>query len=199
MGRRSSHKPDELRALILSSTRGIIEQDGLVGLSAREIARKIDYSAGTLYNVFENLDDLLLTIQIQMLDDAVRALNDEPKDTAPRAYLEKLTNRYIAFALQHRKLWNLLFQHHLPNGKAVPAALHDKINEIIAIVTRALKPLLPNASAAQADQSARVLWAAVHGISAIAVTDKSPTMTSETAQWYAAKLLAAMLDGMSVI
>ena len=43
MGRRSIHTPDELRELIIEATTGIVEQDGLEGLSAREIAKRVGY------------------------------------------------------------------------------------------------------------------------------------------------------------
>ena len=66
MGRRSVHSPEELRQLILDASQTIVERNGITGLSAREIARMIGYSPGTLYNIFENLDDVLLTLQVQL-------------------------------------------------------------------------------------------------------------------------------------
>ncbi len=44
MGRRSIHTPEELRELIIDATTAIVEQQGLEGLSAREIAKRIGYS-----------------------------------------------------------------------------------------------------------------------------------------------------------
>ena len=58
MGRRSSHTAEELRELILDASTALISEGGLASLSAREVARRIGYSPGTLYNVFENLDDV---------------------------------------------------------------------------------------------------------------------------------------------
>ncbi len=55
MGRRAVHSPEELRQLILDASRTIVETNGISGLSAREIARVIGYSPGTLYNIFETL------------------------------------------------------------------------------------------------------------------------------------------------
>ena len=60
MGRRSTHSPQQLRELILDAAQEIIDVHGLAGLSAREIARRIGYSPGTIYNMFDNLDDCLL-------------------------------------------------------------------------------------------------------------------------------------------
>jgi len=72
MGRRSVHTPEELRELIIQAATEIVEQHGLEGLSAREVAKRIGYSPGTIYNVFENLDDLLLTIEARLLASAAR-------------------------------------------------------------------------------------------------------------------------------
>ena len=68
MGRRSTHTPQQLRELILDAAQDIIEAQGLAGLSAREIARRIEYSPGTIYNMFENLDDVVLHVEARVLD-----------------------------------------------------------------------------------------------------------------------------------
>ena len=83
MGRRSIHTPDELRELIIEATTSIVEQDGLEGLSAREIAKRVGYSPGTLYNVFENLDDLLLIIEARLLDELAGRLADTDASGPP--------------------------------------------------------------------------------------------------------------------
>ncbi len=78
MGRRSSHTPEELRELIIQAATDLIEHGGLTGLSAREIARKIGYSPGTLYNVFADIDDLILTIEYRLLERLSLRLADVP-------------------------------------------------------------------------------------------------------------------------
>ncbi len=196
MGRRSVHTPEELRQLILDAARSVVERDGLVGLSAREIARLIGYSAGTLYNIFENLDDVLLTLQVQMLGELVERLKAEPHDANPHKRVEALARCYVSFALENRRLWNLLFAHPLPAGVAVPPAFHDYVNSVAAVIADALLPLMPAASAADADTASRTLWAGVHGITAIAVTEKAPTMTSATAQAYVAALTKTFIKGL---
>jgi AcrR family transcriptional regulator len=196
MGRRSSHTPEQLRHLILDASRDIIEAEGLVGYSAREVARKIDYSAGTLYNVFRDLDDVLVTLQKQLLDDAALSLAEVQHGNDPRQRLFDLARAYVSFALTNRRLWNLLFQHQPPaNGSS--DQLHDGVNKIIAAVADAIAPLMPNAKDGAADHAARVLWAGVHGITAIAVTEKSPTMTPETALSYVEALTTTYIKGLT--
>lgn len=173
MGRRSLHSPDELRRMILESSRDIVERDGIKGLSARAIAKKIGYSPGTLYNVFRNLDDLLLTIQVALLEDAVATLRAVPDHEGPQKHLRALAGSYLDFAIANRRLWNLLFQHTPSAGKQSFEALDQHFQTMIAILRAALDPMMRTSSPASIDQMARSIWLALHGISAIAVNDKT--------------------------
>ena len=60
MARRKDHSHDQLHKMALDATREIAEKEGLSGITARRIAKQIGYSPGTLYNVFENLEDLII-------------------------------------------------------------------------------------------------------------------------------------------
>src|SRR5262245_47845907 len=84
MGRRSLHTADELRELIIGASTELIEEAGFAGLSAREIARRINYSPGTLYNSFENLDELVLIIEGRLLDRLLDRLSAVPEGHDPR-------------------------------------------------------------------------------------------------------------------
>jgi len=69
MGRRYDHTRKELKEMAIKAGTKLIEDKGLQNCSARKIAKKIGYSVGTLYNVFENYDDLVLHINAVTLDD----------------------------------------------------------------------------------------------------------------------------------
>ncbi len=78
MGRRNEHSRDELRALALRAAGEIVaEGDGKGGvgaLSMREVARRIGYTVGALYIVFENLDDLIVQLNEQTVIELRAAL-----------------------------------------------------------------------------------------------------------------------------
>ena len=65
---RGEHSRSELRALILAAAGEIAEADGLRGLTARAIAGRIGYSPGTLYNIFADLDDVVIQLNGATLD-----------------------------------------------------------------------------------------------------------------------------------
>ena len=62
MGRRSDHSRPELREMIVAEGHRQISEAGFVRFSAREVAKRIGYSIGTIYNVFGSYDQLILAI-----------------------------------------------------------------------------------------------------------------------------------------
>lgn len=195
MGRRSLHTADELRELIIAASTELIQESGLGGLSAREIARRINYSPGTLYNSFENLDDLVLTIEGRLLDDLIDALSAVPKGGDPRERVHQIANCYLAFASRNPKLWNLLFEHHIPVSQSVPDSYRKKFDSLMGKVEDALRPLSLGRSPEDIKRSARVLWAGVHGISTLSAADKLSIISEADASVLMEDLVRTYLSG----
>jgi AcrR family transcriptional regulator len=199
MGRRSTHSPEELRELILQATEDLVERNGLAGLSAREIARSIGYSAGTLYNCFEHLDDLILHVEARVLDNLDRELAAVARTTTPEEHVHRLALSYLAFTLRRPKLWNLLFEHHLPTTMPVPVWYQEKLDALLARVEAALRPLAGKTREAELQRAARVLWAGVHGITSLATAEKLANVTHDTAQRLVDDLVTHYLAGMKAL
>lgn len=197
MGRRSIHTAEELRELILTSTTELIESEGLAGLSAREIARRIGYSPGTLYNVFDNLDDLVLTIEGRLLDRLAQSLRAVPETECPKDRLKNIAMAYLSFTHENPKLWNLLFEHHMQTGAEIPSWYQEKLESLLAEVERELGRLIPAASTDQVQRAARVLWAGVHGITSLSTTDKLSIVTTDAAAPLVRDLIDHYLNGLS--
>lgn len=198
MGRRSAHTSEELRELILSAATDLIKAGGLANLSAREIARRIEYSPGTLYNVFDNLDDLVLTIEGRMLDELDCALKNVPDNDDPVAYLQSLAATYLQFTHDNPRLWNLLFEHRLPAGTDLPPSYREKLDGLLIRIEKALAPLMQSSrSDNDLKRSARVLWAGVHGITSLSTADKLSTVTGEAAAPLVDDLVSTYLSGLS--
>lgn len=197
MGRRSIHTAEELRELILTSSTELIESEGLSGLSAREIARRIGYSPGTLYNVFDNIDDVILTIEGRLLDRLSATLEAVPPSDDPRDRLKKLALAYLHFTHENPNLWNLLFEHHMRPGADIPAWYQEKLESLLGEVERELARLPGNPNPETAARSARVLWAGVHGITSLSTTDKLATVTTEAATPLVEDLVENYLRGLT--
>ncbi|MEQ1698053.1 MAG: TetR/AcrR family transcriptional regulator [Hyphomicrobiaceae bacterium] len=196
MGRRSSHTAEELRELIIQAATELIEQAGLKGLSAREIARKIGYSPGTLYNVFADIDDLVLTIEYRLLDRLSLRLEMVPCTADAAQHLGDLAQAYFAFTQERPRLWNLLFEHHMPSGWKVPQTLQARMDAVLTVVEQALRPLIVPADPDRTQRAARVVWASVHGIASLATAEKLTHITQAQAGLLVQDLVRTYVAGL---
>jgi AcrR family transcriptional regulator len=196
MGRRSTHTPQQLRELILDAAQDIIDAQGLAGLSAREIARRISYSPGTIYNIFANLDDVVLNVEARVLDALDKRLSDiNQADGGGR--LIRIAHAYLAFTQEKPRLWNLLFEHHLPADVDLPAWYKQKLEGLMGHVERALAPHFAPGREADLQRASRVLWAGVHGITSLSTADKLSVVTTETAARLIDDLIGTYMAGLS--
>ena len=127
MGRRSQHTPEELRELILTATRRIVEERGFRALSAREIAREIGYAPGTLYNMYDNLDEILLRVEARVLKDLDDHLGKSMADKKKPELLSSFVEAYIDFAYTNARLWELVQFHYPESKKSVPEWYLDSV------------------------------------------------------------------------
>lgn len=192
MGRRSDHSRDELTRLALDAAEDICRHDGPRGLTARRVADSIGYSPGTLYNLFGNLDGLILALNGRTLDRLSAALRAVPLDGEPQRDAAALLERYLDFAARDRTLWELVYEHRLPPGAEVPAWYLEKAERALEIIAEALRP----AAGPAADHAARMLWAALHGVLVLAATGKPAAVGAEDETAMARRLVRTVIAGL---
>jgi AcrR family transcriptional regulator len=162
MGRRSDHSRAELQAMIVEEGHRQIGEVGFARFSAREVAKAIGYSIGTIYNVFGSYDQLILAINGRTLDlwraDLETHLEDRRQDR-----LRAAIDAYFDFALTHRNAWTALYDFRLPPGEAMPDEYQRKVTAITDVVVREIAAELPEAHRHHAPALARSLLATVHG------------------------------------
>jgi len=172
-GRRSDHSKDEIQALTISAATKLVREEGFSGLSARKIATEIGYNAAMLYHFFDNLDHIILKVNAQTLNNMYIELQKSvEKCRNPRSCVISLGHTYINFALENRNLWNMVFEHALPNDATIPDWYQAKVDSMFSLVEEMMKPLLSDLSPRKLDQAAHALWCGVHGICVLAVTRK---------------------------
>jgi len=175
MARRSDHTREELKDLILATSWKIAGNDGFEGLTARRIAAEIGYAPGTIYNLFESMDDLYLQINARTLDRLYAILcgaacNDPAK--SPAKNMKKMAGLYMEFAQGNRPYWLMLFNHRLPDGRKVQPWYQEKIDRLFDPLENLLKPLFGAKQDKKRKMAARVLWSSVHGLCFLQETGK---------------------------
>lgn len=172
MGRRSDHTIQELTQMIVDAAYEIVEKEGIEKLSTRKVATKIGYTVGTLYNIFQNLDDIIVHINGRTLDNLIEQLEKSSKIKNNRAPIKNLSSSYYEFSKTQSHLWVLLFEHIFPSDHPFPRWYKTKIEKLIQIVCDTLAMSVPNLSEARSKECVSVLWAGIHGICVLALRDK---------------------------
>jgi AcrR family transcriptional regulator len=144
MGRRSDHSRAELQTMIVAEGHRQMSEVGYAHFSAREVAKRIGYSVGTIYNVFGSLDMLVVAINGRTLDQWRHHLEQRLETTSDNR-LHAAIEAYFEYAILHRH------------------GYEAKLTAIIEIVVAEVAAALPDHAKAQADALARSLLATVHG------------------------------------
>ena len=196
MARRSDHSREEIREMALEAAENIVVEHGLEGLSARKVATAIGYTVGTLYLVFENIDDLILQINARTLDRLYARLADAQVSAQDaRDWLLRLGQVYIQFADEDPHRWSMIFEHRLAEGRDLPAWYQQKIERMFAIVEEALKPMADRRPQREVSQAARVIWGSVHGICILALGDRLGVAGVDSVQDLTESLISNYLVG----
>jgi AcrR family transcriptional regulator len=135
---------------------------GFARFSAREVAKRIGYSVGTLYNVFGTYDRLILAINTRTFELWTEHLRQR-LEKAEEDRIRTLVEGYFSFARDNTNLWMAIYDHHLPSGAAMPdefGAIRGKLTEL---VEHEVSAALPKGKEETVPLLARSLIASVHG------------------------------------
>lgn len=170
MGRRSDHNREELEALILDAGAQLVAERGLASFSAREVARRIGYSIGTIHNVFGNADRLIMAINTRSFGLWAAYLQERLAAAEDGDRLAALVVGYFGFARDHTHLWTAIYDHRLPPDSSLPDEDHAARAVLTQIVIGEVAHALGRTADERTGALARSLIATVHGHCAFAVS-----------------------------
>lgn len=172
MARRNEHTKEQLKVLALDAVLVIAERDGPQVVSARKVAQEIGYAPGMLYHLFDNIDDLILQANARTVSELTRDLvRATARQKADKAVLT-MALRYLQLAQKNGRRWQLLFEHAMRNGVAVPSWYQLQTAKLFDLVEQQLVRMSPNKDSTEIQLAARAIWSAVHGVCLLSVTGK---------------------------
>ncbi|NNG03184.1 MAG: TetR/AcrR family transcriptional regulator [Inquilinus sp.] len=199
MARRSDHSRGELRKMALAAAESIAEQEGARGLTAREVAGRIGYSVGTLYNLFGTLDDLIVEVNGTTLDalyDSLMEARRKADSDEPETVIAAFAAAYIDFIDRQPNRWDILFEHKLPKGRRLPNWYFEKLGRLLTLLDGSLAPLFAADQKRDRARAARVLWCGLHGICSLARSGKLGVVTGESVPDLTEALLTTYFAGL---
>lgn len=183
---------EELRQAILDAAQDILRDEGVDALTARAIAKRVGYTAASIYNVFESMSDLLIEVNRRTLSDLRLIFVDLPKDAAADARLRELLRRYIAFMQRNPALWSALFGG-VRKRESFPEWYTASVRFLLAQVRDMLRELTGQMDETKADQLAEQLYLAVHGAISLDLGRRLDLVTSQPLNDVTEAILDAIL------
>jgi AcrR family transcriptional regulator len=197
MARRSDHTRNELTELVLNATSALIAEKGVEGLTARQIAAEIGYSPGTLYNIFENLDDLLLHVAGQTLERMLAEASKLPGEGGdPRTALRRLAVFYFRFTRKNDHLWRLVIERRWPDRTRIPAWYMMKVMSVLGVVEQVVAPMFAEHEGDLRRRTALTLFASMQGICSVAQSSSLISIPERMAIAMADQLIEYMVTGL---
>ena len=176
MGRRGDHTYKQLNEMIINAAYKLMEKEGYSKISTRKIAAEIGYTVGTLYNIFENLDDVLIHVNSLTLNKLYttleNALIQSKKSNTKIHPLKALASAYIVFSQENFHLWCALFEYRFPDEQIIPKWYIEKISNLHQLVIQAFNESNLAVPEQSIKETVMVIWAAIHGICALSIKGK---------------------------
>lgn len=180
MGAGTEQRRERQREALIEAAEAVIASRGHAAIKARELAHEIGCAVGAIYNLVEDIDELVLRVgsrTLARLDAALSAAGTSPPDAVGR--LVAIATAYCRFARANRNLWRTLFEHQMSNGKPVPDWMIEEQMRLFDHLRTPLRLILPAAGDGQIDLMSRTLFAAVHGVVLFGVDEKMIAVRSD--------------------
>jgi len=196
MRKSNLEKKDSFKLSVLDAAENIILEEGYQKLSARKISARIGCAVGSLYNAYENLNDIFLRINQRTL----KRLHNQFKEylrnnsTSPSESLLGLGNIYMRFWESEYQLANVLFNYTQPEEKPLPEWAQNDLDAVFFTIIETIAPVKESLSE-QPETIASVLWAGLHGIASLCFSGKMEVVTSETPLFLTRSFIQSYFSG----
>ena len=172
--RRTRHRASLKRQILDAASRLFVEE-GYDRVTMRRIAGRIEYSPTTIYLHFKGKSELFNAVCEETFSQFTEKLERlKSLRMAPLGYLREALRLYIDFGVRHPEHYTITFLQGPKPGQAssFEASIGGRAFDTLRLAVRACVDS-GDIRTTSTDMTAQVLWAAVHGVTALLITDKS--------------------------
>lgn len=184
MARKTDEKRADLRARLIDIAEDVIAREGASNLKARPLAAEAGCAVGAIYNVFGDMNELIMAVNGRTFARLGRDVGEKGQDPdlAPVDALIALANAYLQFAIDNPRAWRALFSVRLETKEDVPAWYKDELKRLLFYIARPLKRAFPDMDDESLELMARTLFSSTHGIVSLGVENRIPGVTQDRLQ-----------------
>ncbi|SFR44491.1 transcriptional regulator, TetR family [Yoonia tamlensis] len=170
-----------LREDLINIAQRRIAEDGLQALRARDLATEAGCALGAIYNVFGDLNDLVLAVNARTFHalgaDVAAALAEAPQD--PVDHLVVMAQAYHHFAAAHLHSWRALFDVERAPDTAAPDWYLHEMGQLFTYISDPLAVIFPARDPQDLALLTRALFSSVHGIVLLGLDGASAGVPSD--------------------
>jgi len=196
MAKTAASDTDLPRRLIAAVAR-CVEDYGVAGVRARDVAAYAGCSPGLIYYAFPDLDALIIALNHETRNRLHQALGETLGDD-PRENLDRLAIGYLRFAHDNKQLWRALFEFRVRNGKSVPEDFRQDVMATFFRITDMLRAIFPRRKAGDMELISRALFSAVHGIVVLGLDEHYVAIPVPQLETEIRRFLSIFIKGLEV-
>lgn len=193
-------REQQLENLVLAAENAV-SLHGIEGLKARQLADGISISLGMIYNLVQDMDELILRVAAKTLAmlDAVLAPQETTRLITALEAEDRLVNialLYREFASKHTNQWRALFEYKMPDDKTMPEHLLQQQEYLLSHIAAPLKILCPAMNKNDLALNVRMMFSAVHGIIILGLDKKMVAVPADAMDVQLESLTRIMCAGL---
>jgi len=166
---RREREREEIRTRILDAARELFDSEGYEHVTMRRIAEAIEYSPTTIYNHFEDKDDLVRALCEEDFSRLLQVFREEEPPADPVDWIRGLARAYARFGLELPNHYRFMFMTAHKKENHGPISPGDQSFEMLrTAVARALET--GQFRRGDTNTVAQVLWSSLHGVVALLIT-----------------------------
>jgi AcrR family transcriptional regulator len=166
---RREREREEVRSRILDAARELFDSEGYEHVTMRRIAEAIEYSPTTIYNHFEDKDDLVGALCEEDFSQLLRIFREEDPPEDPVEWIRRLARAYARFGLELPNHYRFMFMTAHKKESHGPISPGDQsFGMLRTAVERAIET--GQFHGGDVNTVAQVLWSSLHGAVALLIT-----------------------------
>ena len=164
--RLKSFLKEQVKSSLLSVGRRLVTEKGADFLTARKLSDASKISIGTIYNLFATMDHFIMAENMQTLDELYQEMTVIIPAENPYLTINRYTDVFSAFVINHPELWQLLFREHLNyRGQKWPLGYLKKMRRIEALFERQIGLMFGKINTAERRLAGQVLEMSLFALS----------------------------------
>jgi AcrR family transcriptional regulator len=164
-----------IRTLIIDAARELFVSQGVEAVTMREIAKRIGYSATSIYLYFSDKEQLLRAVVDADVLKLAHALRSALDIADPRERFLAHGRYYVQFALEHPNHYRMMFMTAHPPCEPSLSSIEqnnpeqDAYFQLISVVRAAFEAGVFKDTFSDPVLIAQTVWAAMHGLCALQI------------------------------